>query len=353
VSVVHQEHGPVGAPDRLILRQAATGRETLSIPGRPDEWCRAALLSPDGKLLAVQAKVIENGMGFYLPEETLRLYEVATGKEVVALGKSAPRPAVAFSPEGNYLATLGRASLWATTRNAEISLWDQTTGQERRHYAGHQNEARAVAFAPDGRTMATASDDGTVLVWDVASLPPVRHPRPSALDALWGDLAGGDAGKAYRAVGQLASAPDRAVALLRDRLPAATPVAPERVAALIADLDDDAFATREQARQELEKLAERAGPALRRALAGKPSAELKRQAEALLARLGRDAASPERLGPIRVTAVLERVGSPAARRLLQAWAGGDPDARLTAEAKAALERLAKRPAPTHRQPDPR
>jgi hypothetical protein len=45
---------------------------------------------------------------------------------------------------------------------------------------------------------------------------------------------------------------------------------------------------------------------------------------------------------LRALAVLERVGTPVARRLLEALAGGAPGVRLTEEAQAALRRLAKR-----------
>jgi HEAT repeat protein len=91
----------------------------------------------------------------------------------------------------------------------------------------------------------------------------------------------------------------------------------------------------------LEKLGDRAAPALREVLAGKPSAEVRKQAEELLAgqRLVR---SPEVLQRLRAVQVLERVGSPEARQLLKALARGAPAARETREAKASLDRLARR-----------
>jgi hypothetical protein len=50
------------------------------------------------------------------------------------------------------------------------------------------------------------------------------------------------------------------------------------------------------------------------------------------------------LHALRALEVLEHVGTPEARRVLEALGHGAPGARLTEEAKAATERLAKRPA---------
>jgi hypothetical protein len=82
----------------------------------------------------------------------------------------------------------------------------------------------------------------------------------------------------------------------------------------------------------------------RRALAGKPSAEVRRRPEALLEAQEREPPAPAagRLRMLRAVEALESAGTPGARRLLERWAKGAAGARQTAEAKAALERLAGR-----------
>ena len=55
---------------------------------------------------------------------------------------------------------------------------------------------------------------------------------------------------------------------------------------------------------------------------------------------------PEGVSEERVCEILERAGTPAARRLLETLAEGAAGARMAQEAKAALERLAKRPSPS-------
>jgi hypothetical protein len=204
---------------------------------------------------------------------------------------------------------------------------------------GHDDQVVSLSFAPDGQRLASTSFDGTALVWDLAG-PPARL-SAEGLNAAWYALAGDDAAAAYRAVLKLAGDPGRAVPLLRERLrPAPTPD-PKRIVRLIADLDSDTFAVRDGAARELGDLGDLTEPALREALAGGPTPEVRRRVERLL----EDAASlaPGRLRQVRVVEVLEYAGTPEARRLLEELAGGAPEARLTREAQAALGRLDRRP----------
>ncbi|MEL7361761.1 MAG: WD40 repeat domain-containing protein [Bacteroidota bacterium] len=82
------------------------------------------------------------------------------------VGHTAPVTDVAISPDGRYLAT---ASEDATAR-----LWEAETGHEVRRFVGHEGELNAIAFSPDGRVLATAGDDASVRMWEVASGQEVR-----------------------------------------------------------------------------------------------------------------------------------------------------------------------------------
>lgn len=207
------------------------------------------------------------------------------------------------------------------------------------------NKVHALAFTPDGKMLAAAeAPDTTIRLWDVSGLTRARR-RPAVgltdkdLAALWADLAGANAAKAYRAARTLATAPKQAVPWLQERLrPVAAPD-PDQIVRLLADLDSDSFQTREKATRELAGLGESAGPALRKALAGRPSAEVRQRLQPLLAELDRPEDSPERLRVLRAVEALEDAGTAEARQVLEKLAGGLAEARVTREAKASLSRL--------------
>src|SRR5262249_19504944 len=144
---------------------------------------------------------------------------------------------------------------------------------------------------------------------------------------------------------RLVDAPAASVQFLQKHMRAVEPVEARLLQQLLADLDSDRFETRSKAERELEKLGELAEPALRRALREKPpSLELRRRIEGLLKQLEGPITSPETLRRLRAVEVLEHIGTQEARQVLRALAGGTPDARLTREAQAVLDRLARRSA---------
>jgi HEAT repeat protein len=127
---------------------------------------------------------------------------------------------------------------------------------------------------------------------------------------------------------------------------ASAPGTRQQTARLIADLDSSRYAVRQQAAEALARLDESAVPALRAALAGRPSAEVRRRIGQLLAKAQGPFPRPETLGALRAVTVLEQVGTPEARELLRVLARGMSEARLTQEAQAALRRLARGAAAT-------
>jgi hypothetical protein len=167
---------------------------------------------------------------------------------------------------------------------------------------------------------------------------------PKELETLWADLAGADAARAYRAICTLAAAPQQTISFLGKRLRPLEPADARLVARLIADLDNDDFGIRERASAGLEKLGWAAAPALRKATDGARSLEVRRRVEALLDELHGLDFSPEQLRELRAVDVLERIGTPEARMVVETLTRGVPEAPLTWEAKATLQRLGGRAA---------
>jgi hypothetical protein len=238
----------------------------------------------------------------------------------------------------------GRTFVSTSRRTGTIRLWESATGRERVHLVGHlRGEDVTVGFRSDGRVLVSGGSDTQVFLWDVTGRSPdgvrheTRHSRERMRD-LWKALAGDDAAEAYRAIWALIDAPAQTVTWMREHLPPIAPVQPRQLARLIADLDSDEFAVRSKATEELERLGELAEKALRGRLAGKPTLECRRRCEELLAKLS--VLSGERLRAVRAVEVLEHLGAAEARTLLEKWRRGAPQARLTQEARAALERLA-------------
>ncbi|MHB1424005.1 MAG: WD40 repeat domain-containing protein [Gemmataceae bacterium] len=293
------------------------------------------IFSPDGRTLF--------GIDTFFHEKpnrrTFHVWDILNGEDHAFVATLPSRPnCAAISPDGRMLA-------WGDVAGA-VTLWELAANQVRRGCKGHHAGVVSLAFSPDGKTLASGSADTTVLLWDVLGDPAARRSGPPSterLQALWDDLASKDAGKAFNAIGQLTASPEQAISMLKSKLrPAPAPAVQQRMAPLIADLDNDEFAVRDKAMEQLRQLGERAEPGLREALTNKPSLEARKRIEELLEGIRALSTSPERLREMRAIEVLEHVGTADAREVLRTLAKGAAHARLTHEAKAALERLAQR-----------
>jgi WD40 repeat protein len=345
--VVQHDQDSTGLPLVTVRLCAATSDRELP-PFVLQPWFVSnAAFSPDGKALALALEFtddVASASGGRVPRRfwSISLREAATGKERCRLERlESPAGPLTFAPDGRTLA--------AACANGAIRLWDLHTDQQVGGFRGHPGSVFALAFSADGKRLASTGVDATVLVWEMpgnSGFPGRRQPAPldgAALEDCWTDLASDRADQAYRAITLLAGSPTEAVPFLKEYLPPAASIDRERVMQRIAELDHAHFRVREQAKRDLEGYAELAEPALRSALAGNPSPEVRRRVEALLEKQKRRPLSADQLRMQRAIEVLEGTGPPAARQLLERMARGAPAAYLTQEARAALDRLARRP----------
>lgn len=335
-----------GAVARVLKLATPPDATASPIPPRganPDVGFRtrvtALTLTPDGTaFLAVTT------------DGSLRMWEIATGRYVSqivlpgARGRAVRtemstalygRSGAAFAPDARAVAVRGRDGM--------LYLVEMATGQPRCRLGDGSATVTALAFSPDGRTVAAAQSDSTLVVWDVngAERPKTRL-LDRELEEAWAGLGAAEAARAYRALCALANAPQSSVPYLGRVLRPAPPPDAKRLAGLIADLASESYPVRRKATEALELMGEPARGALTKALAAGPALEVTRRIEAILRGIDAGRLTPEQLRELRAIEALERIGSPAARNVLEQMAAGTDGLRITAEARASPRRLAGR-----------
>jgi WD40 repeat protein len=132
-------------------------RKALVLVGHEDQVTGVAF-SPDGKLVASSSR-----------DSTIKMWDAATGGEVHTLKNDPLSPVrtghkgyvadVAFSPDGQYLASAGSSSI-----DNNVIVWNATTGRIR-YTHGRKHGFTSIAFSSDGKSLA-AADYTSVRIWD-------------------------------------------------------------------------------------------------------------------------------------------------------------------------------------------
>ena len=177
---------------------AATGKERAALTGHIGS-VHAIAVAPDGSWLATASDGTYHrragGPGVDSARGAVRIWDAATGQARAALtGHGGAVNAVAVAPDGSWLVS--------ASQDETVRIWDAATGKERATLTGHSGTVNAVAVAPDGSWLATGGYDQTVRIWDAAAGQPRATPADPynnwvravavAPDSSWLATGGGD-----------------------------------------------------------------------------------------------------------------------------------------------------------------
>jgi WD40 repeat protein len=128
--------------------------------------------SPDGRTLASGSCGEFNSSGNCIGGEVL-LWDVVSGQQLHRFSDSVGFvQALAFSPDGKMLVTndCSRVEVAGACIEGTLRLWDVNSGRIiERDFEGHTGFIWSATFSPDGKILASGSNDNSVILWDVAT----------------------------------------------------------------------------------------------------------------------------------------------------------------------------------------
>ena len=141
----------------IRIWDVAARKEIRTLPARPKGKPSHLLFSPDSRMLAV---------GFAGRDDAVQLFD-SLGKLLRTLPVLPNLTGLAYAPDGKLLAT--------ASEGHGVSTWNVTEGRRVRGYGTSEGAGGGLAFSPDGRLLAAAGPDGVISLFDVATAEALRH----------------------------------------------------------------------------------------------------------------------------------------------------------------------------------
>jgi WD40 repeat protein len=160
----------------LVVRDVVTGREIWPAHRDVPSGFRGVAFSPDGRWIATGHA------------SDLVIFNAATGAEVSRWidpgNRNLPLLSLAYSPDGRRIIA-GYGQYEGAGDVGHATLWDAATGKVLiGRIPGQRASVQSVAFSPDGREVALASE-GLVELWNLEASPRLVHPIPCHGGLVW------------------------------------------------------------------------------------------------------------------------------------------------------------------------
>jgi hypothetical protein len=151
---------------RAMVFDITTGERVISVgSGQEFDSALGSDISPD------QSKIALGG-----PSRMVKVFSTKDGSLAFKMKKHTDWvTAVAFSPNGEWLAT--------ADRNGGVVIWDADNGLEIHTLAGHKSAVTALSWRPDSKVLASVSEDGAARIWEMNEGKQVKtwNPHPSGV----------------------------------------------------------------------------------------------------------------------------------------------------------------------------
>jgi WD40 repeat protein/serine/threonine protein kinase len=152
----------LGVESPVKVWDVASGQESVEFCGHQAVVFRVAW-HPDGEWVA------SSGWDGERELFVVKVWNARTGDVGFEVAKGMETPALAFSPNGEYLVT--------SAANGKVRVWNARTGQEVQPLDSHDRPVLGLVFSGKGGHLASASADGAVRLWDATRLGKEQAPR--------------------------------------------------------------------------------------------------------------------------------------------------------------------------------